>query len=165
MEFSVSFLSPLGYLDIKGSDLGIRSILKHKPTDSPNLENADNPIAQEAIRQLTEYFQEKRTEFDLPLDWSKRPEFHKSIWKLLLEIPYGETTSYKTLAYKIGDTKSIRAVGQANAKNPIMIVVPCHRVIGSDGDLTGYAGGLDWKRELLHLENPFTFALQTELLL
>ena len=105
----------------------------------------------EPIRQLAEYFAGERTEFELEL----RPQgtaFQRAVWALLLEIPYGETTTYGALALSLGDPRKVRAVGLANGRNPISIVVPCHRVIGADGSLTGYGGGLERKRVLLELE-------------
>lgn len=104
-----------------------------------------------AWRQLDEYFKGSRKEFQLPLDL-QGTEFCKKVWASLLEIPYGETRSYQEIAIAVGNPKGVRAVGMANHKNPIMIVVPCHRVIGKDGSLTGYAGGLDVKKKLLKIE-------------
>ncbi len=101
--------------------------------------------------QLSEYFAGERKEFDLPLALSGT-EFQASVWQALQEIPYGETASYGAIAKQIGRPKAVRAVGAANGRNPIPIIVPCHRVIGSSGDLTGFGGGLDTKAELLRLE-------------
>jgi methylated-DNA-[protein]-cysteine S-methyltransferase len=105
-----------------------------------------------AIEQLDGYFAGTRTNFDVPIAMGG-DGFHRRVWRLLLEIPYGETRSYGDLARELGDVGLARAVGVANARNPLPIVVPCHRVIGSDGSLTGYAGGLDRKRFLLELES------------
>lgn len=120
--------------------------------DAPAAPNHDATAALEAAAaQLREYLAGERTDFDLPL----RPhgnEFEQAVWAELLRIPYGETTSYGEIARRIGHPGSARAVGRANGRNPIAIVVPCHRVIGSDGSLTGYGGGLDLKRALLTLE-------------
>jgi methylated-DNA-[protein]-cysteine S-methyltransferase len=110
-----------------------------------------NPILREAARQLDEYFDGERTEFDLPLAAEGTP-FQRRVWAALCEIPYGETVSYGELARRIGQPTASRAVGLANGKNPISIVVPCHRVIGSSGKLIGYGGGLDRKQMLLELE-------------
>lgn len=104
-----------------------------------------------AAKQLDEYFQGNRKVFQLPLDL-QGTEFCKKVWASLLEIPYGETRSYQEIAITVGNPKGMRAVGMANHKNPIMIIVPCHRVIGKDGSLTGYAGGLDIKKKLLNIE-------------
>lgn len=104
-----------------------------------------------AVSQLNEYFAKKRQRFDLPLKFGGT-DFQNRVWRELLTIPYGETVSYKTLAERIGNAKACRAVGMANNKNPIPIIIPCHRVIGANGNLTGYAGGLDVKKFLLDLE-------------
>jgi methylated-DNA-[protein]-cysteine S-methyltransferase len=106
---------------------------------------------QEAIRQLRAYFAGKLENFDLPLAPEGTP-FQRAVWKLLCDIPYGETISYGELARRVGNPKASRAVGLANGSNPIAIVIPCHRVIGSNGKLTGYGGGLPLKEKLLALE-------------
>lgn len=103
------------------------------------------------VEQLNEYFQGKRKTFDLPLDM-KGTEFQKQVWNELMKIPFGETVSYKTVAEKIKNNKAVRAVGTANGRNPICIIVPCHRVISADGSIGGYAGGIDVKKQLLALE-------------
>ena len=113
-------------------------------------ESASGPVGQ-AVRQLTEYFAGSRTEFDLPLA-PRGTEFQLRVWRKLQEIPYGETISYGELARRAGYTGQARAAGAATGRNPIGIIVPCHRIMGSDGSLTGYAGGLDKKRALLALE-------------
>lgn len=110
-----------------------------------------NPVMQKVISQLDEYFAGKRKSFDLPVK-IEGTDFQKRVWLNLSKIPYGETVSYKQLAEMSGNPKASRAVGMANNKNPVAIVVPCHRVIGSNGNLTGYAGGLTLKKELLELE-------------
>jgi methylated-DNA-[protein]-cysteine S-methyltransferase len=109
-------------------------------------------------RQLEEYFSGRRRHFDLPLDLHGT-EFQKRCWRELLKIPYGETRSYAEIARAIGNPSAVRAVGLANGQNPIAIIVPCHRVIGSDGSLTGYGGGLDVKRRLLELEGALSSPL------
>ena len=124
------------------------------------------PIPRElrpAVKQLDEYFKQQRQSFDLHLDFSGATDFTRSVWEELLTIPYGRTTSYLSIAEKLGDPKAIRAVGQANRNNPIAIIVPCHRVIAKNGDLQGYFYGLDFKRRLLELENPLSFARQGSL--
>lgn len=110
-----------------------------------------NKVLQIAEKQLAEYFAGVRREFDLPLN-PKGTEFQHKVWNALKEIPYGETRTYKQIAENIGKPTACRAVGMANNKNPIMIVVPCHRVVGSNGSLTGYAFGVDMKEKLLKLE-------------
>jgi methylated-DNA-[protein]-cysteine S-methyltransferase len=120
---------------------------------------SDDPYLFGVFNQLKEYFAGTRKEFEIPLD-VEGTEFQKKVWQELQKIPYGKTISYKTLSEKLGDVKSIRAVGKANGQNPIAIVIPCHRVIGADGSLIGYAGGLALKEKLLHLEgalNPELF--------
>lgn len=119
-----------------------------------------NKIILAAIKQLDEYFAGKRETFDLPLDFSEATDYHRRVWQELLNIPYGRTTSYQFIAERLGDKNAIRAVGQANRRNPIAIVVPCHRVIAKNGDLQGYFYGLDFKRKLLALENPKSFGEQ-----
>lgn len=111
----------------------------------------ETPLMMETIRQLQQYFSWKRKEFDLPLSFYGT-DFQKDVWKALMEIPYGETRSYGQIAEVLGRPKACRAVGMANHVNEILIVVPCHRVIGANGSLTGYGGGLDVKEKLLKLE-------------
>lgn len=142
--------TPLGTAKIKGDELGVSviSILQEgEISKTIPLELKD------AVKQLQEYFEGKRTTFNFPIN-PKGTDFQQKVWKALLEIPYGKTTSYMDLSKKLGDVKAIRAVASANGKNPLWIVVPCHRVIGSDGSLTGYAGGLWRKKWLLEHENP-----------
>ena len=115
------------------------------------IENKENKIIKQTIKQLDEYFNGKRKKFELPLN-PKGTEFQKKVWLQLMKIPYGKTATYKDIATLIGDSNASRAVGNANNKNPIAIIIPCHRVIGSNNKLTGYAGGLDKKEKLLNLE-------------
>ena len=110
------------------------------------------PLIKKAHQQLIEYFEGKRTLFELPLKPKGTP-FQESVWNALCKIPYGSTKSYKDIAEMIGNPKACRAVGMANRCNPIMIIIPCHRIIGTNGTLTGYAYGLDIKKQLLSLEN------------
>lgn len=144
--------SPLGYTKITGDENGISSIIvlnsDENVTDIIPLELED------CVQQLQEYFQGTRKNFDLQLN-PEGTDFQKTVWDALLTIPYGKTLSYLELSKKLGDVKAIRAVANANGKNPLWIVVPCHRVIGSDGSLTGYAGGLHRKKWLLDHENPY----------
>jgi methylated-DNA-[protein]-cysteine S-methyltransferase len=116
-------------------------------------EEGSTPIIEETIVQLEAYFQGIRTEFDLPLAFAGT-DFQKAVWNALMQIPYGKTGTYLGLSRALGDEKAIRAVATANGANALSIVVPCHRIIGSDGDLVGYAGGLSAKKKLLELENP-----------
>ena len=144
--------SPLGFTKIVGDDDGIVSITvlnsEEKITDIIPVELED------CVFQLQEYFDGKRKAFDLKLN-PEGTDFQKKVWNHLLEIPYGKTLSYLELSKRLGDVKAIRAVANANGKNPIWIIIPCHRVIGSDGSLTGYAGGLNRKQWLLEHEGPF----------
>jgi methylated-DNA-[protein]-cysteine S-methyltransferase len=114
------------------------------------LQSSDEVLTR-CVKQLTEYFAGTRSRFDLPLD-AGGTDFQQSVWTALADIPYGELRSYRDIAISIGNPKAVRAVGAANGRNPIPIVVPCHRVIGSDGSLTGFAGGLPMKTKLLTLE-------------
>lgn len=142
--------TPLGTAKIKGDEKGISVISINEEGEI----SKKIPLElKEAVQQLKEYFEGKRTLFNFELN-PKGTEFQQKVWQALLEIPYGKTTSYLELSKKLGDVKAIRAVAAANGKNPLWIVVPCHRVIGSDGSLTGYAGGLWRKKWLLDHENP-----------
>lgn len=113
--------------------------------------NQENPFLQNAKKQLKEYFLGKRKNFDIKLA-PAGTAFQQSVWQALQKIPYGQTRSYKDIAEEINNSKAVRAVGMANNKNPIAIIIPCHRVIGSNGNLVGYAGGLNLKQKLLELE-------------
>ena len=148
--------SPVGELTLVASDKGLVAILWEN--DSPDrvklgavAESAEHPVLAAAETQLKQYFAGSRTAFDLPLDF-RGTDFQKSVWAELLAIPFGETRSYGEIAAKLGRPKASRAVGAANGRNPISIVAPCHRVIGSTGKLTGFAGGLEAKDYLLKLE-------------
>ena len=121
-----------------------------------------SPVIQTTVQQLTEYFHQERTSFDLPL-LLIGTEFQKRIWNLLLQIPFGQTETYLGLAQKLGDVKAIRAVAAANGANAISIIVPCHRIVGSNGELVGYAGGLSAKQKLLELEGIHFPAEQLQL--
>lgn len=155
------FLSPFGCLEIKGSEWGISSV--KMVSKSPCPAGPIPEVLHDCVRQLDEYFKGARKEFDLRLDWNGASEFNKMVWRELVTIPYGHTTSYSAIAERLGDLKAIRAVGQANRNNPIAIIVPCHRVIAKNGDLHGYFYGLEMKRQLLELENPKSFARQGSL--
>jgi len=143
--------TPLGYTIIEGDIDGISSITV---SNDPLKITEDIPDElQKCATQLHEYFINERTSFDFKLN-AIGTDFQKNVWRALLTIPYGKTVSYLELSKQLGDVKAIRAVANANGKNPIWIVVPCHRVIGSNGALTGYAGGLHRKKWLLDHENP-----------
>lgn len=146
--------SPIGTLAVAEDGAGITDLFLCTH-DFPNgMREEATPLLQEAIRQLSEYFAGNRKEFHLPLSLHGTP-FQVSDWQALCTIPYGETRSYHQIAEQIGNPKACRAVGMANRNNPVMIVVPCHRVIAADGSLGGYACGLDAKRFLLKLESQF----------
>lgn len=144
--------TPLGITKIMGDENGISVI---SVSDEGDISEQIPAVLQEAVSQLMAYFEGKRTTFDFKLN-PKGTEFQQKIWNGLLEIPFGKTMSYLELSKKLGDVKAIRAVASANGKNPLWIVIPCHRVIGTDGSLTGYAGGLWRKKWLLQHENPTT---------
>jgi len=138
--------SPLGVLKILADEKGIKGIdfVKDKVK---SIQNSSSEIIEKCIRQLDEYFQGKRKSFELKLN-PEGTEFQRKVWKELLKIPYGTTLSYGEISRRIKNPKAVRSVGQAIGRNPISIVIPCHRVIGSDGSLTGYASGL-WRKEWL----------------
>ena len=119
-----------------------------------NCEQEDSPLSHAASEQLREYIEGRRKAFDLPLA-PKGTEFQLTVWEALLQIPYGETRSYKDIAIAIGKPKAVRAVGMACNRNPLPILIPCHRVVGKNGKLTGYAGGLHLKQQLLDLERTY----------
>ena len=144
--------------DVVASPSGIRKILiNNKSEEFKDMKtiNPEDSNVFDVFIQLKEYFKRKRREFDLPLDIIGT-DFQKQVWMELLKIPYGEVITYNQLAIKLGDKKVIRAAAAANGANPLPIVIPCHRVIGSDGNLVGYGGGLDVKQKLLELEGSWT---------
>lgn len=153
------YKSPIGTLEITGGSKGIYSIIFVDETS----ENPSQVIAteiQNCIQQLDEYFKGTRKEFELKLA-PKGTKFQGKVWKELLKVPYGKTKSYSQQSIALGDLKAIRAVATANGKNPISIIIPCHRIIGSDGSLTGYAGGI-WRKKWL-LEHEGVLKKQTSL--
>lgn len=153
--------SPFGCFEMKGSRLGIRSL---QLTDRKRCPDLPVPaVLREAVKQLQEYFSSERQEFQVPLDFDEAPPFYQAVWRELLRVPYGHTTTYQKIADTLGDPKAVRAVGQANRHNPVAIIVPCHRCIAKTGDLQGYFYGLDMKRQLLEHENPLSFARQGSL--
>lgn len=146
--------SPVGALLLVADDAGLREIQFVNGRKPPRLDSSWRELAapfREVVRQLRAYFAGKQTDFDLTLAPEGTP-FQQSVWKELCDIPYGETISYGELARRIGNPAACRAVGLANGTNPIPIIIPCHRVIGSNGKLTGYGGGLPIKEKLLALE-------------
>lgn len=149
MISKVHYKSPVGMLCIEEEDGGIISLYLDLNTDT----SADKgtPVLKNAVRQLEQYFKGERQEFDLPIKL-KGTDFQLKVWTALRHIPYGETCSYGEIAKKIGNSKASRAVGGANNKNPILIIVPCHRVIGADGSMVGFGAGIGVKEYLLNLE-------------
>jgi len=143
--------TPLGSAKLEGDENGISSVTVIE-SDEPESKIIPEVLV-DAVYQLNEYFEGERQNFDLLIN-PEGTEFQKKVWNSLLEIPYGKTISYLELSKKLGDVKAIRAVASANGKNPLWIIIPCHRVIGSDGSLTGYAGGLHRKKWLLNHESP-----------
>jgi methylated-DNA-[protein]-cysteine S-methyltransferase len=149
--------SPVGLLTLVANDKGLAAILWENDDPErvrlgPMEEDGKHPVLLEAERQLEDYFAGKLERFSLPLEFTGT-DFQKKVWTALTTIPFGETRSYAEIARQIGHPAAVRAVGAANGKNPISIVAPCHRVIGSDGKLTGFAGGLEAKAFLLQMES------------
>lgn len=152
----IEMASPVGTLKLVANETALVAVLWEN--ENPKrvrlaelVEQADHPVLLETQKQLTEYFAGKRQQFNLPLDFAGT-EFQHKVWQALLSIPFGETRSYRDIAEQIGNVKAVRAVGAANGKNPISIIAPCHRVVGTNGKLVGFAGGLDNKDILLRLE-------------
>jgi methylated-DNA-[protein]-cysteine S-methyltransferase len=143
------------------TETGIRNIIfnaENNNLSEINSVNRNDPLLHGVYFQLQEYFNRERKEFNLPLEM-EGTEFQKRVWNELLKMPYGKTISYKTLAIRLDDDKLIRAVATANSSNPLPIVVPCHRVIGADGSMVGYGGGIELKEKLLTLEGSRTMEL------
>jgi methylated-DNA-[protein]-cysteine S-methyltransferase len=156
MRFYKTMTSPVGTLKLVAGDCGLVAVMWED--DDPKrvrigetIENSEHPVLRRTEQQLGEYFAGGRTVFDLDLDFIGT-DFQTQVWSALLTIPYGETRTYAQIARAIGHPTAVRAVGAANGRNPISIIAPCHRVIGSDGSLTGFAGGLEVKRYLLSHE-------------
>lgn len=157
-----SIATPLGLLYLAGSKEGLCRVDFTVKSEKSFLESLQSEFKATPIKssqpfkkitkQLQEYFSKTRKKFDIPLDLSSGTEFQQRVWKTLLTIPYGKTESYKSVAQKINKPKATRAVGNANGKNPIPIIIPCHRVISSDGGLGGYSAGIHNKKKLLKLE-------------
>lgn len=146
--YILDYLSPLGIIEIIGSEQGIHSILFAERTQIEHEQAAQTPaLLVTCSNQLDEYFKGKRMEFSIPFLF-EGTMFQQAVWTVLTTIPYGKTASYKDIAIMVGNEKAVRAVGMTNSKNLMTIIVPCHRVIGSNGKLTGYAGGL-WRKEWL----------------
>ena len=151
-----TFNSTLGPMTLAATDQGLAGVWfndqRHRPDDTQWPERADHPVLQQAMQQLRQYLAGERHHFDLPLDLRGGTPFQQSVWQSLLQIPCGSTTSYGVIGQRLGKPKAVRAVGAAVGRNPVSIIVPCHRVMGADGSLTGYAGGLQRKQALLKIE-------------
>ncbi len=160
--YYISMVTPLGILYLAGGKTGLcridftvkseKSFIESIHADYNTIPIKSSQPFKKIIKQLQEYFSGKRKKFNIPLDLSSGTLFQQKVWKTLLEIPYGKTESYKWVARQIRKPKATRAVGNANGKNPIPIIIPCHRVVSSDGGLGGYSAGLHNKRKLLKLE-------------
>lgn len=148
-EHRIIISSPLGNVELAEKD---GSLTRCQLTNETTENKDSTPLLNKAAVQLTDYFEGKRTTFDLPLS-PKGTEFQQKVWNALTKIPYGKTCSYKTLAENTGSPNGYRATGSANGKNPLWIIIPCHRVINENGALGGYAGGLEIKQKLLDLES------------
>lgn len=149
----IYYESPFGCLEIQTSEGMLVSVKLITNSDEKQTSWIPDEVCFETVKQLTEYFSNERTDFDLPIHYPKASAFDKSVWECLRKIPYGQTASYSDLAQMVGSEKAVRAVGNANRKNPIAIIVPCHRCIAKNGNLHGYFYGLEKKKYLLDLEN------------
>ncbi len=162
-----AFASPLGAITIAATSSGLAGLWfagqRHLPPEITGAvlwpDAPEHPLLKKISRQLTEYFAGQRTRFDVPLDLSGGTAFQQVVWQALLAIAPGRTASYSDVSSSIGNPAAVRAVGAAIGRNPISIIVPCHRVVGADGSLTGYAGGLDRKTALLQLEGALAESL------
>lgn len=143
--------SPIGYLHLKATEDALVEISFLEKEKNQNPPNPSSGIISRAVDQLNEYFEGKRTAFELPLA-PEGTKFQRQVWNVLQAIPFGSTITYSRLSEKLGNPKAIRAVGRANGQNPIPIIIPCHRVVGSNDDLIGYSGGIERKRRLLQHE-------------
>ena len=150
MIYQYSYETKLGSITFVEEDGTLLAISTHRTFTATVMET---PFIKEVYHQFTEYLIGERKSFDLPFKLTGT-DFQNRVWRALCEIPYGETRSYKQIAEAIGNPKAVRAVGMANNRNPLLVLVPCHRVIGCNGQLVGYAAGLNKKQFLLHLENP-----------
>jgi len=159
MSATTYYHSPLGWIEIQASNEAITSLVFCDERKNDECTQSNSAILTECVRQLDEYFAGRLTKFDLPVK-QKGTEFQQNVWNTLMDIPFGKTVSYGDVAKALNNPKAVRAVGAANGKNKLWIVVPCHRVIGADGSLTGYAGGLDRKKWLLAHETKIVSSLK-----
>lgn len=151
LYYKFYYNSPVGVLCVEDNGSAVTAIRLCRNGEAYGDSDNQSELAQDVIKQLEEYFDGERRIFEIPIA-PKGTEFQQKVWRALTDIPYGETRTYGEIAQQTGNPRACRAVGNANNKNPIMIVIPCHRVIGSNGDLTGYACGLDIKKYLIDLE-------------
>lgn len=153
---TITFNCPLGLMRLAATPQGLCGVWfegqRHQADASHWADAANHPVLQNAIAQLTQYFAGQRKQFDLPLDLSAGTPFQQAVWQALQSLAFGQTCSYGALSAQIGRPTAVRALSGAVARNPVSIIVPCHRVLGANGALTGYAGGLDRKAALLKLE-------------
>jgi methylated-DNA-[protein]-cysteine S-methyltransferase len=161
-EISTTYYhSPVGLLKISGTDQYITEVLFHDTTQKPPINKKNiTPMLIQCVEQLIQYFQGARRQFEIPINQHGTP-FQQEVWSELMQIPFGKTISYLELARRTGDPKATRAVASANGKNNVCIIVPCHRVIGSNNDLVGYGGGLWRKKWLLDMEMKHAHGVQT----
>jgi len=152
MKYIFFYKTPIGKLGVVETSGAITHIL-FENSEMLDCEKKETPLIKQAGQELAEYFAGTRKKFDIEIKM-EGTEFQKKVWRALMKIPYGKTVSYKDIAEKINNPKGMRAVGMANNRNHIPIIIPCHRVIGANGTLIGYAGGLSIKQSLLDLENP-----------
>jgi len=159
MSATTYYYSPLGWVEIRASHEAVTSVICCGERKNDNHNDHGSEILAECVRQLDEYFNGQRTHFDIPVN-QEGTVFQKNVWKALMDIPFGKTVSYGDVAKVLNHPKAARAVGAANGRNKVWIIVPCHRVIGADGSLTGYAGGIDRKKWLLDHENEIVQILK-----
>ncbi len=153
ISYIYNTFTSMGFLEIVSRGDSLIGVNFLEPDAKPSISQPDDAVIEQTCRQLASYFERRRTEFELTLDIASGSPFQRAVWKALLDVPYGETISYAELARRVGKPGSARAVGAAVGTNPIPIIIPCHRIIGSNGSLTGFGGGLPRKRWLLEIEN------------
>lgn len=155
MQYNYYYNSPIGVLEITEQNAhitGVRLLTKGEKVPSKEEESQLSPLLAEACTQLAEYFEGERKRFELPIAYPCGTQFQHVVWNALRDIPYGETRSYEDVAKAIGNPKAVRAIGQANTRNPILLLVPCHRVINKNGTIGGFGCGVEVKKQLLQLE-------------
>ena len=161
--YSAFYTSPIGPLRVSSNDSCVTEVHflnKDEPFAAGTLSSGTPPVLAQCLKELTAYFNGQRKNFEVPV-WQEGTAFQQRVWNELMNIPFGKTISYLTLAKRLGDPKSIRAAASTNGKNAIAVIVPCHRVIGSNNDLVGYGGGLWRKKWLLEMETKITYGVQT----